>query len=150
MKEFDKLCNEFEEMDALTYTAVLADLSQKIAPALAEVMQDGLDGLTLFAAFIIGAVVADGELSMEEFELTYPLFGIFFGDGVEYKDCNYIVGKMRRETRQFNRYVNDMADAFGQLSEEFKNDIVLVCLMICAIDGKVSPKEKRWIKKLLK
>ena len=150
MKEFDRLCNEFEEANPLTYSVVLAEKAKTVIPALCEITRNGLDGLTLFAAFIVGAVVSDGELSVEEFELTYPLFRAFFGDEISYGECDYIVGKMRRENKQLTKYVNEMVDAFGQLSEELKNDIVIVCLMICAIDGKISTSEKRWIKKLLK
>ncbi len=150
MKEFNRLCKEFEEMDSSTYSAILAEKSKKIIPALCAVTEDGEEGLSLFATFIVGAVVSDGELSIEEFALTFPLFKAFFGEEISYKDCDDIVRKMRGDRRQLKRYVDDIVDAFGQLSEELKNDIVLVCLMICAVDGKVSAQEKSWIKKLLK
>lgn len=150
MKEFNSICKEFEGMDVLTYTAILGQKAKNIIPALSAITEDGIDGLELFASFIVGAVVADGGLSVEEYAITFPIFKAFFGEGISYEDCDYIVRKMRSEGKQLKRYVDDMVDVFGQLSEELKNDIVLVCLMICAIDGKVSSKEKRWIKQLLK
>ena len=150
MREFDALCKEYENLDALTYTAILVEKSAKIIPALKAITEDGLDGVTLFASFIMGAVVADGNLSFEEYAITFPLFKVFFGTDVQFEDCAYIVKKMRREARQITKYVNDMVTVFGLLSEELKEDIVLVCLMVCAIDGKVSLKEKLWIKKLMR
>ncbi len=42
-----------------------------------------------------------------------------------------------------------MVDVIGLVSPELKDDIVLVCLMVCAVDGKVSAKEKKWIKQLI-
>ena len=150
MREFDALCKAYEEIDALSYAAIIAEKSHKIIPALCAVTENGLDGLTLFASFVAGAVVADGNLSLEEYAITFPLFKLFFGKEVNYEDCSKIVKKMRLETKMLKQYVNDMVKVFGELSEELKEDIVLVCLMICAIDGKVSLKEKMWIKKLLK
>lgn len=150
MREFDALCKAYEEIDALSYAAIIAEKAKKIIPALCEVTEDGLDGLTLFASFVAGAIVADGKLSMEEYAITFPLFKIFFGTEVNYDDCNRIVRKMCVETKLLKKYVSDTIKVFGRLSEELKDDIVLVCLMICAIDGKVSLKEKMWIKKLLK
>ena len=150
MKEFDRLCKEFEEMDVAAHADILAEKAEKLIPVLSGLTEDGIDGLTLFACFIVGAVVADGELSAEEFELTFPFFGAFFGDGISYEECNDIVRKMRRENKLLKRYADDMVDALGLLSEELKCDIVTVCLIICAIDGKISPQEKKWIKKLLK
>ena len=150
MREFDALCKAYEEMDALTYAAIIAEKSGKIIPALSAITEDGLDGITLFASFVVGAVVADGNLSVEEYAITFPLFKAFFGKEVNFETCNSIVRKMRRETKLMKKYVSDMVKVFGLVSEELQEDIVLVCLMICAIDGKVSLKEKNWIKKLLK
>ena len=150
MREFDALCKAYEEIDALSYAAIITEKSKKIIPALCAVTEDGVDGLMLFATFVAGAVVADGTLSLEEYAITFPLFKIFFGKEVNYEECSKLVKKMRFESMMLKKYVNDMVKVFGLMSEELKDDIVLVCLMICAIDGKVSLKEKNWIKKLLK
>lgn len=150
MKEFDSICKEFEQLDAVSYAAVLTDTSARVIPALTTLAEDGLDGLTLFASFVMGAVVADGSLSPEEYALCYPLFRVFFGEETNYKDCNALVKSMRADNRQLKRYVDDMVDLLGLLSDDLKEDIILVCLILCAVDGKISAKEKRWIKQLIR
>lgn len=57
---------------------------------------------------------------------------------------------MRQEQREMKKVVDEMVDVLGILSDDLKNDIVLVCMLICAVDGKISLKEKSWIKQLLK
>ena len=47
-------------------------------------------------------------------------------------------------------YVDDLIDILGEISEGLKTDIIFVCMIICAIDGKVSLRERLWIKKLIK
>ena len=42
-----------------------------------------------------------------------------------------------------------MVDVIGCFSDEMKTDIVIVAMLICAVDGKISFKEKNWIKKLI-
>ena len=37
---------------------------------------------------------------------------------------------------------------FGMLPEVIRDDLIVITLMICAVDGKVSLREKNWIKKL--
>ncbi len=150
MKEFDMLCREYEEMDAATYTLLLAEKSATVLPALAAVTEGGLSGAAVFATFVLGAVVADGRLSEEEFALTRPLFAAFFGDEVSYEDCKKTVRALKPESKELKESVDAMVDVLGLLSEDLKDDLVLICLMICAIDGKVSMKEKRWIKQLVK
>ena len=57
---------------------------------------------------------------------------------------------MRADNRQLKRYVDDMVDLLGLVSDDLKEDIILVCLILCAVDGKISAKEKRWIKQLIR
>ena len=150
MKEFDMLCKEAESLDVLDYGAILTEKSMKILPALKEIMEDGLTGAAVYATFIIGSVVADGKLSEEEYLLIYPLLHDFFGDEVNYEDCKKAVRKMKPESRELKDAVDEMVDVLGRLSEDLKNDIITVCLLICSIDGKVSAKEKAWIKQLIR
>ena len=150
MKEFNRLCKEFEELDVLSYSAILAKKSLKVIPALSEAAGSGLDGVTVFATFILGAIAADGKLSEEEYLLCYPLLHAFFGDEINYEECKFAARLLRPESRELKKAVKDMVDVFGNLSEELKDDIIIICLLICSIDGKISLKEKNWIKKLLK
>lgn len=150
MKEFNKLCEEFEQLDVLSYGAILAEKSLTILPALTAITEDGLSGTAIFSSFIFGAIAADGRLSEEEYVLLYPLLHAFFGDSVNYDDCKALVRAAKTETRQLKKAVNEMVDVLGLLSDDLKNDIIVVCLMICAVDGKVSLKEKQWIKQLIK
>lgn len=149
MKEFNKLCKEFEEMDVLSYSAILGAKSLKVIPALSAITDDGLDGVTIYATFVLGAIAADGRLSEEEYALCYPLLYAFFGEEVNYDDCKKAVRLLKPESRELKKALKEMVDVFGQLSEELKEDIIIICMMICAIDGKISLKEKNWIKKLM-
>ncbi len=150
MKDFDLLCKEFEEMDGETYTALLAEKAATLVPALSLITQDGLGGLAVFSAFVFGAIAADGRLSEEEYTLISPLLHAFFGDAIDYEACKKEMRGLHAEAKELKKSVDDMADILGLLSDDLKNDLILVCLMICAIDGKVSFKEKQWIKQLIK
>ena len=150
MREFNLLCKELEQMDPLTYTAILAEKSLKILPALAVIEQDGIDAVIEYTTFILGAIAADGKLSEEEYLLCEPLLKAFFGDSINYDVCSALVSTYRSETRAIKNVVDNMVDILGLLSEELKSDVILVCMMICAIDGKISLKEKRWIKQLIR
>ena len=149
MKEFDLLCKEFEQMDVLTYSAYLAEKSMTVLPALQTVAENGIDGATIFFTFVMGAIAADGKLAEEEYAIISPLLQSFFGKTVTYEECKKAFKSYKREAKELTQMVDKMVDILGLLSEELKNDIVIICLMICAIDGKVSLKEKKWIKQLI-
>lgn len=149
MKEFNQICKEFEQLDVLSYGAILAEKSAKILPTLKNITQDGATGAAIYATFILGAIAADGKLSEEEYLLVYPLLSAFFGESVNYEEVKYAVKLLKPESKELKNSVDAMVDILGKIDEELKNDIIIVCMMICAIDGKISQKEKRWIKQLI-
>lgn len=150
MREFNQLCNEVEKMEVLTYGAVLADKATDIIPALSVIMEDEIDGLTIFATFILGSIVADGKIDESEYLLMKPLLEDFFGTHINYEDCKKIAKEFKPEGKVLKEYVDYMVDILGQLSDKLKEDIIIVCLLICAVDGKISYKERKWVKQLIK
>ena len=149
MSDFNKLCKEFEQIDATTYRALLAEKSLKVLPALMAITEDGLSGAEIFATFIMGAIAADGKLSEEEYLLVYPLLSLFFGDSVNYEDCKKAVRSLRKESNELKKIVDEMVDVIGLVSDDLKDYIIIVIMLITAIDGKISLREKNWIKKLI-
>ena len=150
MREFDKICKEIDNLSVAEYTTILAAKSMKLLAELKLLTADGIEGDMAFITFIIGSVVADGKLSEEEYLLIYPLLEQYFGDEVNYEDCKKLVRKSLSDNRDIKNIVNAMTDIFGQLSDELKEDAITVCLLICSVDGKISIKEKMWVKQLIK
>lgn len=150
MTDFDRLCRDFEQLDVVSYTTLLVDRSRRILPALAAITQDGESGVEIFRTFILGAIVADGRLSEKEYMLIQPHLHAFFGDSINYDDAKRIFRQMRPEQNELKSIADEMVDVIGILSDELKNDIILVCMLICAVDGKISLKERSWIKQLMK
>ncbi|MBD5636794.1 MAG: TerB family tellurite resistance protein [Clostridia bacterium] len=149
MKEFNMLCKEVENLNVIEYGAILAAKSAKVLPVLNEIGGSKIDGAAIFAQFILGAIAADGRLSEEEYLIVYPLLHTFFGDELDYRACKAAVRFLRPESRELKKALDDMVDLFGLFDEELKDDLIFICLLICAVDGKVSLKEKNWIKKLI-
>lgn len=149
MKDFDKICKDFESIDVDTYKAVLTEKAMKLIPALSAFSEDGMSGVELFASFIYSAIAADGKLSEDEYALIYPLLHSFFGDNIDYADAKRAFSSLSKEHKELKIIVDDMVDVIGLFSDEMKADIIIVAMLICAVDGKISLREKNWIKKLI-
>lgn len=146
MDDFNRLCKEFESIDILSYSAYLAEKSVSVLPKLLALSKDGKNGADIMATFILASVAADGRLTEEEYGLIYPLLYSFFGDSVDYKECK----KFIKSLKELKTVSDDIVDFIGLFDPQLKDDIIIICLMICAVDGKVSLAEKNWIKKLVK
>ena len=149
MTEFDDLCREAEDIDFETRCAILKGKSQEILPLLSEKGEDGESGADILSTFLFSAMAADGRLSSEEYDLLYPLLSSFLGEKINYTDAKKAVGAMRKENREMKKISEDMVGVLAEFSEDLRREIVLVIMMICAADGKISLSEKLWIKKLL-
>ena len=149
MTEFDDLCREAEDIDFETRCAILKGKSQEILPLLSEKSEDGESGADILSTFLFSAMAADGRLSSEEYDLLYPLLSSFLGEKINYTDAKKAVGAMRKENREMKKISEDMVGVLAEFSEDLRREIVLVIMMICAVDGKISLSEKLWIKKLL-
>ena len=149
MTEFDDLCREAEDIDFETRCAILKGKSQEILPLLSEKSEDGESGADILSTFLFSSMAADGRLSSEEYDLLYPLLSSFLGEKINYTDAKKAVGAMRKENREMKKISEDMVGVLAEFSEDLRREIVLVIMMICAADGKISLSEKLWIKKLL-
>lgn len=151
MSDFNTLCKIFEEMDPASYAEILVKKSVDVIAGLSILSESGLSGLSIYADFILCAVAADGKLSEDEFLLLKPVMDIILQKDATYEDAKaifYAAGL--NKPKDYKKTTDLMVDIIGMVSQELKDDIVLICLMVCAVDGKVSMKEKKWIKQLVR
>ena len=150
MKDFNELCKAVEELDPLEYAAVLGKYSLRILPVIRAFSEDGLDCAETFASFLIASVYADGKLDDTEYAVMSPLLHAFFGEDFDFESAKKLMKLFRREGKEIKKEVNYLVDFLGTVSEDLKSDIIFVCLLICAVDGKISLKEKAYIKQLIR
>ena len=150
MKDFNELCRSVEELSPLEYAAVLGRTSLKIMPAIRAFSEDGRTCAEVLAAFVIASVYADGKLDESEYLLMAPMFKAFFGEDFDCEDAKKLAKEWRKEGRAVKKEVDYLVDFLGTLSEELKGDIIFACLLMCAVDGKVSLKEKAYIRQLMR
>ena len=150
MKDFNELCRSVEELSPLEYAAVLGRTSLKIMPAIRAFSEDGRTCAEVLAAFVIASVYADGKLDESEYLLMAPLLKAFFGEDFDVEDAKKLAKEWRKEGRAVKKEVDYLVDFLGTLSEELKGDIIFACLLMCAVDGKVSLKEKSYIRQLMR
>jgi len=150
MSDFDTLCKQLETMDPETLTQYFNEKSIDVISALMDLSDDGRDVVTMYLQFILATVAADGKLAPEEFVLLKAFFDKSAGKDVTYDEAVVIFNQMGLDKPQDMKDIVDaMVDVIGLVDEELKDDIVLLCLLVCAVDGDVSQEEKDWIRQLV-
>ncbi len=150
MSDFDTLCKVFETMDNDLYNDILAEKSANVIQGLAGLTDDGVDALTIYSDFILCAIAADGKLTEDEFQFLKPILDALLEKDATFGDAQKIFyDNGLHESKDYKKSMDMMVDIIGTVSPELKDDIVLLCLMVCAVDGEVSDEEKNWIKQLI-
>ena len=149
MFEFLKLCNEYEKMTTLERGAVLAAKSAKVLAKLHLLDIPGIDPVETLASFIIGSVVADGKLHEKEYLLIYPALVKVFGSDFDYESIKKEFEADKDGRKDIARYTTDLIRVLGTVDETLYEDVIILCLCVVTIDGKVSLREKNYVKRLI-
>ncbi|MBR3409570.1 MAG: pyridoxamine 5'-phosphate oxidase family protein [Candidatus Methanomethylophilaceae archaeon] len=150
MSTFNELCKKLENMDDVSYNQTFNALSVKVMDDLASLTETGDDAYSVYLQFVLAAVAADGKLSPDEFALLKPFFDKAADSDVTYDDAVAMFKEMGLDNPEDLKGVADlMVDIIELASPETKDDIVMLCLMVCAIDREVTDEEKKWIAQLV-
>ena len=150
MSKFDTLCQKLETMDRAQFTELFNQKSVEVIAKLTALTLNGKDGVTAYMEFILASAAADGNLAKNEFELLKPMFEQIAGKPVTYNEAVKMFNAMGlNKPDALKKVVDTMVDIIGLVDDAIKEDIVVLCLLVCAIDGDVSQKEKDWIRQLI-
>ena len=149
MSDFDTLCKQLEQMDPTTFSDIFSKKSDDVIKSLVALTADGTDGVTAYLQFILASVAADGVLSKPEFLLLKPMFDKMAEKDVSYEEgVEIFKGLGLDKPEAYKNIIDTMVDIIGLVDEDMKDDIILLCLLVCAIDGEITKEEKDWIKQL--
>ncbi len=148
MFEYIEKCKKFEKLSTFDRFALLANKSFIITNKLSELGLNVNDSLSLIATFILGSIVSDGEVNEKEFLLMYPALLRTFGDNFDFDSIKEAFQNDFKTRNELKNYLKDILSLLNSVSNELKEDIIDICFAIVTIDGKLSLKERIYMKKL--
>lgn len=148
MFEFQRLCDTYEKLSPFEKKRLLSRTSVPILAALHTLCIPGIDAVSALAGFLVGSVAPDGCLNEQKYLLIYPSLVRIFGDHFDFAT---IKNRFRRtDSRSTNmEYTRQMLYIFDQLDDSLQNDLILLCLCMTGINGRLSREDKRYIRQIL-
>ena len=148
MFDFKKLCDEYEALSPVERGLLLTESSVRTLARLREMEIPDFPPVETLAAFILGSIVADGRVDEKEYLLMYPALRVVFGDGFDFESIKKTLEKDRAGKNLIKTYTAEMMTILGALDEDLQEDVIRLCLCVVSVDGKVSTREKNYIKRL--
>lgn len=150
MFEFNKLCAECEKLGPFERKTLLVEKSVKVLMGVKLLDLPFIDPVSTLAAFIVGSVVSDGSVSEKDYLYIYPNLVEAFGDEFDLAAIKKSYKVAKDDKKEIARHTADLISVINAADEELGADIIMLCLLITSVDGKVSLREKKYIKKLIK
>ena len=149
MFEFKKLCNELEKLSPAERGVLLAEKSVSVVKGL-KALDLPFNALETLVTFIIGSVVSDGALSEKDYLYIYPSLVKAFGHDFDFISAKQALQIAKDIKKEIAKYTKELLSVIAKCDENLATDIVALCLLITSVDGKISLKEKRYIRQLCK
>ena len=149
MFEFNKVMKDYERLNAIERGLMLTEKSVSILAKLSALDIDGIEPVETLASFIIGSVVADGKLHEKEYLLIYPALVKVFGSDFDYESIKKEFEADKDGRKDIAGYTTDLLRVLGTVDETLYEDVIILCLCVVTIDGKVSLREKNYVKRLI-
>ena len=147
MFEFKKLCNTLEELNPIERGVILAEKSVSVIKGLSG-LNIPLDPVKTLVTFIIGSVVSDNSINEKDYLYIYPSLVKAFGNDFDFISAKQAIGLAKDIKKEITKYTKEMISIINVC--ELATDIISLCLLITSVDGKISLKEKRYIRQLCK
>lgn len=149
MFELKKLCDAYENLTAVEKGLLLTEKSVTVMTKLHCLAIPGMDPVSALAGFLIGSVAADGKVNEQEYLLMYPSLLRVFGDDFDFASVKAAFRRDSEGRKMIAEYTEAMMRVLALLDSDLKNDVIMLCLCVVAIDGKVSLRERNYIRRLV-
>lgn len=149
MFEFKKLCNELEKLNSVDRAALLVEKSVSVVKGISK-LDLPFDPIETLVAFIMGSVVSDGFFSEKDYLYIYPSLVKAFGKDYDFMSAKHVLQIAEDVKKEISRYTKNLLSMISVCDESLAKDIIELCLLITSVDGKISLKEKRYIRQLCK
>lgn len=147
MFAWKKLCNELEKLGPLDRGALLVEKSISVVHGL-RALELPFNPVETLVAFIMGSVVSDGVLNEKDYLYMYPSLVKAFGNDFDFMSVKQALQMAKDVKKEIADDTKKMMSVIAVCDQNLAADIVALCLLVTSADGKISLKEKRYIRQL--
>ncbi len=149
MSELTELFKSFEQLSSAERAVILTEQSAVILQKMRLLPFLDTDPVALLAGFVIGSAAADGRINEKEYLIIYPSLVKVFGDGFDFNSVKAMFRNEKEGRKALTDFTAELMQILSAVDESIRYDIIMLCLAIVSVDGKITPREKKYIRTLL-
>lgn len=150
MSDYDKIFEKVNSMPPEERSSHFCEESLGVLNSLNHFTIDMNESCSIFMNYMFVCAAIDGKFHVKEFELLKPLINMVVG-----KESTYdIAAKMYREIISADnggkKAVREMIELLDEVKSELSSNMIELAYILCASDGRVCFREKKFIKQLIR
>ncbi len=147
MFEFKKVCNDLDKLNPLERGVMIVEKSVSVIGGLNR-LDLTFDPVETLVIFIMGSVVADGAFNEKDYLYIYPSLVKAFGKNFDFKSAKQSLQMAKDIKKEISKYTKELLSVIAVCDENLATEIIELCLLVTSVDGKISLREKRYIRQL--
>ena len=150
MKTVDMLIAEYNAFSEADKAVALGKYTMKAITS-CVMYEDNPEEATLALGILTyAAILADDRISDEELMLMYRGMQVSLNGEVDWDECQMIAANILNNKADFRAGAEKFAGNYLSMwKDNDKEDVIMLCIALCAIDGVISEKEKIWLDELV-
>lgn len=149
MATLEQLCAQVEGLTQQQRMIALSQAMVDVMAGLGKVDLPDTDPSEALSGFMLSSIMADGKIDDAEWQLLLPGFKVAFGEDFDVESLKTKLENDQELAETSKAYSEVMLVVINAFDEELRNKIILLCLLLTSVDGKISEHEKEYIKELL-
>lgn len=150
MKTVEQLVAEYANLSPEERMLALNKYTMKAVGSCLKYEDDYQEATNAIGILTYAAIIADDRISDNELLLIYTGLKVTLGDSIDLDECKRIAAETLGNKSNIRLAAKDIAERYLSLwSDSDKEDVIRLCIALCAIDSVISPLEIKWLKELV-
>ena len=150
MRTVEQLIAEYTALSEEERMLALNKYTMKAVASCLRYEDDYEEATKAIGVLTYAAIIADDRISDDELLLIYAGLKITLGDRIDLDECKRIAAETLINRDTYKSAAKHFAEVYLSLwDDKDKEDVINLCIALCAMDGVVSPLEVKWLKELV-
>lgn len=149
----DQVCNQCENLSNEAFNQLVNQKLNAVMPKLNNITlnigNQKFTGDTLLTHILIATVITDYTVTDSEVRFLTTMITTYINPGLDFPTVKQFIMNMGNNVGGTQAFADSLIDALGRIENQLKVDIVMLCMLLASVDGKITASERNFLAKLL-
>ncbi|MCH5156262.1 MAG: hypothetical protein J1G02_00110 [Clostridiales bacterium] len=150
MKSIEQFIEDYNNLSPEERSLAFSKYTMQSMSSFVKSAEDFEEATYALGVLTCAAILADDRISDEELLILYAGLKISLGTKADIEESKKLAAEILQDKNDYKDSAKIVAEKYLSVwNDNDKENVIMLCIALCAIDGVVSPKEILWLKELI-